>query len=119
MARACHRDTCPVGVATQRLDLREKFAGTPDTVAAYLVMVAEEVRELLAAAGFRSLGTAGRGPGRLDALSTTTVYAVPEEEVRAEWVAAVLGAPMLPLPEGFAAPLGAQVVVAVGDDASS
>ena len=58
MARACHRDTCPVGVATQRLDLREKFAGTPDTVAAYLVMVAEEVRELLAAAGFRSLDEA-------------------------------------------------------------
>ena len=66
MARACHRDTCPVGVATQRLDLREKFAGTPDTVAAYLVMVAEEVRELLAAAGFRSLDEA---IGRVDALT--------------------------------------------------
>jgi len=65
MARACHRDTCPVGVATQRLDLREKFAGTPDTVAAYLVMVAEEVRELLAAAGFRSIDEA---IGRVDAL---------------------------------------------------
>jgi glutamate synthase domain-containing protein 2/glutamate synthase domain-containing protein 1/glutamate synthase domain-containing protein 3 len=66
MARACHRDTCPVGVATQRLDLREKFAGTPESVAAYLVMVAEEVRELLAAAGFRSLGEA---IGRVDALT--------------------------------------------------
>jgi glutamate synthase domain-containing protein 2/glutamate synthase domain-containing protein 1/glutamate synthase domain-containing protein 3 len=65
MARACHRDTCPVGIATQRLDLREKFAGTPDSVAAYLVMVAEEVRELLAAAGFRSLDEA---IGRVDAL---------------------------------------------------
>ncbi len=65
MARACHRDTCPVGIATQRLDLREKFAGTPDTVAAYLVMVAEEVRELLAAAGFRTLDEA---IGRVDAL---------------------------------------------------
>jgi glutamate synthase domain-containing protein 3 len=65
MARACHRDTCPVGVATQRLDLREKFAGTPDTVAAYLVMVAEEVRELLAAAGFRTIDEA---IGRVDAL---------------------------------------------------
>jgi glutamate synthase domain-containing protein 3 len=65
MARACHRDTCPVGVATQRLDLREKFAGTPDSVAAYLVMVAEEVRELLAAAGFRTLDEA---IGRVDAL---------------------------------------------------
>jgi glutamate synthase domain-containing protein 2/glutamate synthase domain-containing protein 1/glutamate synthase domain-containing protein 3 len=65
MARACHRDTCPVGIATQRLDLREKFAGTPDSVAAYLVMVAEEVRELLAAAGLRSLDEA---IGRVDVL---------------------------------------------------
>jgi len=69
MARACHRDTCPVGVATQRLDLREKFAGTPETVAAYLVMVAEEVRELLAAAGFRTLDEA---IGRVDALEART-----------------------------------------------
>ncbi len=69
MARACHRDTCPVGIATQRLDLREKFAGTPDTVAAYLTMVAEEVRELLAAAGFRTLDEA---IGRVDALLPRT-----------------------------------------------
>jgi glutamate synthase domain-containing protein 2/glutamate synthase domain-containing protein 1/glutamate synthase domain-containing protein 3 len=67
MARACHRDTCPVGIATQRLDLREKFAGTPESVAAYLVMVAEEVRELLAAAGLRSLDEA---IGRVDLLSS-------------------------------------------------
>ena len=66
MARACHRDTCPVGIATQRLDLREKFAGTPDSVAAYLTMVAEEVRELLASAGFRTLDEA---IGRVDALT--------------------------------------------------
>jgi len=65
MARACHRDTCPVGVATQRLDLREKFAGTPESVAAYLVMVAEEVRGILAAAGLRSLDEA---IGRVDLL---------------------------------------------------
>jgi LCP family protein required for cell wall assembly len=77
------------------------------------------VQDTLLTAGFRSLGTAGAGPGRLDALSTTTVYAVPEEEVRAAWVAAVLGAPMRPLPEGFSVPLGAQVVVAIGEDASS
>ncbi len=55
MARACHRDTCPVGIATQRRDLRDKFAGTPDMVAAYLTMVAEEVRGLLAELGYRSL----------------------------------------------------------------
>jgi len=55
MARACHRDTCPVGIATQRRDLRDKFAGTPEMVAAYLTMVAEEVRGLLAELGYRSL----------------------------------------------------------------
>jgi LCP family protein required for cell wall assembly len=80
---------------------------------------AQIVQDTLLTAGFRSLGTAGSGPARLDALATTTVYAVPEEEVRAAWVAAVLGAPVQPLPEGFVAPQGAQVVVAVGDDASS
>jgi len=79
----------------------------------------EIVQDTLLSAGFRSLGTAGPGPSRIDALSTTTVYSLPEQEVRAEWVAAVLGAPMLPLPEGIRVPLDAQVVVVVGDDATS
>ena len=69
MARACHRDTCPVGVATQRRDLRDKFAGTPQTVAAYFLMVAEEVRELLASLGLRSLDDA---IGRVDLLAPRT-----------------------------------------------
>jgi glutamate synthase (ferredoxin) len=55
MARACHRDTCPVGVATQRRDLRDKYVGTPETVATYLLFVAEEVRAGLAALGARSI----------------------------------------------------------------
>jgi len=80
---------------------------------------AQIVQDTLLSASFRSLGAAGPGPSQLDALSTTTVYVVPEEEVRAGWVAAVLGAPMLPLPEGVRVPPGAQVVVAVGDDATS
>jgi glutamate synthase domain-containing protein 2/glutamate synthase domain-containing protein 1/glutamate synthase domain-containing protein 3 len=66
MARACHRDTCPVGIATQRPDLREKFAGTPEQVAAYLLFVAEEVRRLLAGLGLRSLDEA---IGRVDLLA--------------------------------------------------
>ncbi len=66
MARACHRDTCPVGIATQRRDLRDKFAGTPDMVAGYLTMVAEEVRRLLAGLGLRSLDEA---IGRVDLLA--------------------------------------------------
>ncbi len=77
------------------------------------------VQDTLLSGGFRSLGTAGPGPSRIDALDTTTVYSLPEQEIRAEWVAAVLGAPMLPLPEGIRVPADAQVVVAVGDDATS
>ena len=44
MVRSCHLDTCPVGIATQRPDLREKFEATPEQVMAYLLFVAEEVR---------------------------------------------------------------------------
>ncbi len=58
MARACHRDTCPVGIATQRRELRDKYAGTAEMVAVYLLQVAEEVREHLAALGLRSLDEA-------------------------------------------------------------
>ncbi len=77
------------------------------------------VQDTLLSSGFRSLGTAGPGPARVDVLATTTVYSLPEQELRAEWVAAVLGAPMIPLPEGVRVPDGAQVVVAVGEDATS
>jgi glutamate synthase domain-containing protein 2/glutamate synthase domain-containing protein 1/glutamate synthase domain-containing protein 3 len=65
MARACHRDTCPVGIATQRRDLRDKFVGTPEMVAGYLLMVAEEVRRSLADLGLRRLEDA---IGRVDLL---------------------------------------------------
>ncbi len=55
MVRTCHLDTCPVGIATQRPELRAKFAGTPEMVAAFMTAVAEEVRGLLAGLGVRSL----------------------------------------------------------------
>ena len=55
MMRACHLDTCPVGVATQNPKLREKFMGSPDHIVNYLTFIAEEIRELLAELGFRSL----------------------------------------------------------------
>jgi glutamate synthase (ferredoxin) len=58
MARACHKDTCPTGVATQRPHLRAKFAGTPEGVAGYMLFIAEEVRHLLASLGLRSLDEA-------------------------------------------------------------
>src|SRR5207342_1821573 len=56
MARQCHLDTCPTGIATQREDLRAKFAGTPDDVVRYFTAIAEDVRRELALVGARSVG---------------------------------------------------------------
>jgi glutamate synthase (ferredoxin) len=55
MARQCHLNTCPTGIATQREDLRAKYTGRPEQLINYLTGVAQEVRELLAEMGFRSL----------------------------------------------------------------
>ncbi len=55
MARQCHLNTCPTGIATQREDLRAKFRGTPEQVVAYFTFIAEEVRRILAGLGFRSV----------------------------------------------------------------
>ena len=55
MARQCHLNTCPTGIATQRDDLRAKFTGTPDMVINYFVLLATEVREILASLGARSI----------------------------------------------------------------
>jgi glutamate synthase (ferredoxin) len=65
MARACHANTCPVGIATQRADLRAKFPGTPEMVMAFFRYIAQEVRELLASLGLRSVDEA---VGRTDLL---------------------------------------------------
>jgi len=55
MVRQCHSNTCPVGVCTQRDDLRKKFTGTPEKVVNLFSFMAEEVREILASLGARSL----------------------------------------------------------------
>ena len=55
MVRQCHSNTCPVGVCTQDEALRGKFAGSPEKVINLMSFVAEEVREILARLGFRSL----------------------------------------------------------------
>lgn len=55
MARQCHLNTCPTGIATQREELREKFRGTPEQVIAYFSRIAEDVRTELALMGARSL----------------------------------------------------------------
>ena len=56
MARQCHLDTCPTGIATQREDLRAKFTGTPEMVERFFLAVAEDLRRELAAVGARSVG---------------------------------------------------------------
>jgi glutamate synthase (ferredoxin) len=56
MARQCHLDTCPTGIATQREDLRAKFAGTPEQVERYALALGEALRVELAAVGARSVG---------------------------------------------------------------
>jgi glutamate synthase (NADPH/NADH) large chain len=55
LMRVCHLDTCPVGVATQNPELRKKFSGKPEFVVTFFEYIAEEVREILASLGYRSL----------------------------------------------------------------
>jgi glutamate synthase (ferredoxin) len=87
MVRSCHVDTCPVGIATQRPELRAKFAATPEMIESYLVFVAEEVRHHLASLGLRTFDEAvgradllGRRPteGRAGLLDVAPLLAVPE-----------------------------------------
>ncbi|GLZ10666.1 glutamate synthase [Actinomadura sp. NBRC 104425] len=68
MMRVCHLDTCPVGVATQNPVLRKRFSGKPEFVVNFFEFIAEEVREYLAALGFRSLDEA---IGHVELLDTT------------------------------------------------
>src|SRR3954453_13586271 len=70
MLRACHRDTCTTGIATQRPHLRAKFGGPPQGVASYLLFVAGEVQELLASLGLRSLDEA---IGRVECLRQRSI----------------------------------------------
>ncbi|QCE00220.1 glutamate synthase [Vigna unguiculata] len=55
MMRKCHKNTCPVGIATQDPVLREKFAGEPEHVINFFFMVAEEMREIMSQLGFRTV----------------------------------------------------------------
>jgi glutamate synthase domain-containing protein 2/glutamate synthase domain-containing protein 1/glutamate synthase domain-containing protein 3 len=73
LVRTCHRDTCPVGIATQNPELRKKFAGTPEMVARYLLLVAEEARLLLSSLGLRNIEEA---VGRVDLLRQRTTQNV-------------------------------------------
>jgi glutamate synthase (NADPH/NADH) large chain len=89
MMRVCHLDTCPVGVATQNPLLRKRFTGKPEFVVNFFEFVAEEVREYLAALGFRTLDEA---IGRADLLDA--------EQAISHWKAAGLDLrPVLHMPE--------------------
>ena len=70
MQRDCQRDTCPAGIATQNCALRGRFAGRPEHVVNYLTFVAEELREVMAGLGFR---TVDEMVGRADCLTQVPV----------------------------------------------
>eukprot|EP00554_Chaetoceros_debilis_P004475 CAMPEP_0194095948 /NCGR_PEP_ID=MMETSP0149-20130528/57088_1 /TAXON_ID=122233 /ORGANISM="Chaetoceros debilis, Strain MM31A-1" /LENGTH=1583 /DNA_ID=CAMNT_0038781909 /DNA_START=182 /DNA_END=4931 /DNA_ORIENTATION=+ len=55
MMRKCHLNTCPVGIATQDEELRKKFAGQPEHVMNYFFLMAEEIREIMAKLGYRTM----------------------------------------------------------------
>jgi len=78
--RACHLDTCPVGVATQNPELRAKFMGTADHVVNYMRFVAEEMREYMSILGFR---TVEEMVGRTDVLQISN-------RAKAHWKASQL-----------------------------
>ena len=89
MMRVCHLDTCPVGVATQNPELRKRFTGQPEFVVTFFEYIAEEVRELLASLGFRSLEEA---VGRVEVIDASAAVD--------HWKAAGLDlSPILHLPE--------------------
>jgi len=55
MMRVCHLDTCPVGIATQNPELRKKFTGKPEYVVNFMMFIAEELREIMAELGFKTI----------------------------------------------------------------
>ncbi|WP_099156868.1 glutamate synthase large subunit [Virgibacillus ndiopensis] len=77
MMRVCHVDTCPVGIATQNPELRKKFMGNPDHVVNFMYYIAQEVREIMAQLGFR---TVEEMIGRTDVLAVS-------ERAKSHWKA--------------------------------
>ena len=67
MMRKCHLNTCPVGIATQDPELRKKFAGKPEYAVNFFFLLAEEMREIMARLGFRTINEM---VGRVDRLDT-------------------------------------------------
>lgn len=80
LVRQCHLDTCPVGIATQDPKLRKKFIGKPEHVEAFMRFIAQDVREIMAQLGFRTINEM---VGRTDLL-------IPSEKKDAHWKAKYL-----------------------------
>jgi glutamate synthase (ferredoxin) len=74
MMRACHLNTCPVGIATQNPELRKKFQGKPEHVVNYMYFVAQEVREIMAQLGFRTVDEMVGQVQKLDKNKTISHY---------------------------------------------
>jgi glutamate synthase (ferredoxin) len=97
MARICHTNNCPVGVATQQEKLRKRFTGTPEHVVNFFYFVAEEVRSLLARLGYRSLTDiigradlltprAGAVPTKTQALNLDCLINLPDTRTDRSWL---------------------------------
>src|SRR5881296_3674381 len=78
MARQCHLNSCPTGIATQRPELRAKFTGTPEQVVTYFTWIAEDVRRLLAELGCRTMDDA---IGRVELLERVDRPEVPRAQM--------------------------------------
>jgi len=96
MARVCHTNNCPVGVATQREDLRRRFPGLPEQVVNFFLFVAEEVRQILAELGYRSLSEIiGRADllqprqitvSKTQGLHPTALTQLPDTRTQRDWL---------------------------------
>ncbi|MEA2546909.1 MAG: hypothetical protein QOI09_2182, partial [Chloroflexota bacterium] len=107
MARQCHLDTCPTGIATQRDDLRAKFAGTPEQVERFALAMAESLRVEMAAVGARSVG---------ELVGESRRYLVPDRKNATLDLAAVVGAGRWPAsPERRADPASAGRTISRGE----
>ncbi len=103
MMRVCHLDTCPVGIATQNPELRERYSGEPEFVETFFEYIAEEVRELMAALGFRTMDEM---IGHVEALDARRAIE--------HWKASGLDiSPILAVPQN---PYGQTFVQSVGQD---
>jgi glutamate synthase domain-containing protein 2/glutamate synthase domain-containing protein 1/glutamate synthase domain-containing protein 3 len=91
MMRKCHLNTCPVGVATQDPELRKRFTGQPEHVVNFFFMLAEEIRELMAKLGFRTIDEM---VGRVDRLDTRA--AIAHWKAKGLDLSTILHKPMVP-----------------------